>query len=153
MAEQIKLEFELVKRLCEFILLTTADSPASWEEVASDFLKDGNFENCDEFRWLFARCIAQMLSENWLTKATDGAYFEIGLTFKGGTVLRHRTEINAFFDRHFAAPISKIQQAKAAAHAKREKKLRAAEKARQEAERKAEKRKKKAHNLKGCDVR
>lgn len=148
MAEQIKLEFQLVKRLCEFILLTTADSPASWEKVASDFLKDGDLENCDEFRWLFARCIAQMLAENWLTKATDGAYFEIGLTFKGGTVLRHQAEINAFYDRHLAAPISKIQKAKLAAHAKREKQLRAAEKARQEAERKVEKRKKKRRNVK-----
>lgn len=148
MAEQIKLDFETVKGLCEFILLAIADGPASWQKVASDFLKEGDLENCDEFRWLFSRCIAQMLAENWLAKATDDPLFEIGLTFKGGTVLRHRTEINAFYDRHFAAAIRKTEQAKAAAQAKREKHLKAAEKARQKAERKAEKRKKKTRNAK-----
>ncbi|MBS8225752.1 hypothetical protein DYI42_05825 [Vannielia litorea] len=83
-----------------------------------------------------------MLVENWLIKATDGPHYEIGLTFKGGTVLRHITEISAFYDRHFAAIIRKTERAKAAAQAKREKHLKSAEKA----GRKAEKRKKKTRS-------
>lgn len=143
MTKKLKLEFETVQGLCEFILLSVANDPLPLQTVAADFLQDSGFENCDEFRWLFSRCIVQMVAENWLAKANKDPIFKIGLTFKGGTVLRHKNEIRAFYDRHFASIIKRTEQAKAEAQAKREKQLKAAEKARQKAERRTEKQNKK----------
>ena len=139
MTKRFILNFETTQGLCEFILLSVSTEPRPWPTVAADFLKEGDFENCDEFRWLFSRCIAQMLAENWLAKASNDSLYKIGLSFKGGTVIRHKTEIRAFFDRHFALAIREAEQAKAEAQAKRERQLKDSEKARQKAERKAEK--------------
>ena len=150
MVKQLKLDFETVALLCEFILLAVSDAPLAWQEVSKDFLQKEDFENCDEYRWLFPRCIAKMLDENWIAKATDEPLYKIGLTFKGRTVLRHKAEIHAFYDRNFAPNIKKIEQAKAEEQAKREKQLKAAEIAKQKAERKEERRKKRGKKKRGA---
>lgn len=140
--KQLILDFETFEGLCEFILHSVADDPRPCQQIATNFLEDSDFENCDEFRWLFSRCIAKMLDENWVVKATNSPLYEIGLSFKGRTVLRHKAEIRVFYDRYFAAAIGKMEKAKARAKAKHEKKLKEVESARQKAVRKTEKRSK-----------
>lgn len=149
MVKQLQLDFETFQGLCEFILMSVADDPLPWQEVAAKYLEDGDFENCEKFRWLFPRCIAKMLDENWIVKGTDVPLYKIGLSFKGSTVLRHKTEIRAFYDRHFASAIRKAAQAKAEVQAKHEKQLKAAESATRKAERKAEKRNKGSKKKRG----
>lgn len=150
MPKQPKLDFETTQRLCEFALLAVANGPLPWQKIAADCLTDFDFEDCETFRWLFSRCIAQMLAENWIAKATDDPLYEIGLTFKGRTVLRHKAEIRAFYDRHFATTIKNIEHAKAKEQAKREKQLKAADVAKQKAERKAAKRAKRSKKKGGA---
>ena len=112
MAKQIELNFETYSDLCEFVLLSISEQPIAWDVLTHNFLTDRAIENDERFRWLFSRCIAKMIEENWVVKTTDDPMFKIGLSFKGRTVLRHKEEIRIVYERHFALAITRAAEAK-----------------------------------------
>lgn len=123
MAKQIELNFETYRDLCEFVLLSISEQPVAWDILTQNFLTDRAIENDERFRWLFSRCIAKMIEENWVVKTTDDPMFKIGISFKGRTVLRHKEEIRIVYERHFSLAITRAAEAKASAQKKREAKL------------------------------
>ncbi len=123
MVKQIELNFETYRDLCEFVLLSISEQPVAWDILTHNFLTDRAIENDERFRWLFSRCIAKMIEENWVVKTTDDQMFKIGISFKGRTVLRHKEEIRIVYERHFALAITRAAEAKASAQKKREAKL------------------------------
>ena len=109
--KQIQLSVEAVQELSQFVLEEILDGPITWSTLSEKFLEQRSLENDDQFRWLFSRLISRMLEELWIVKISDEDLFEVGITFKGRTVLRHTREISGLFDRHFKNAIETANQA------------------------------------------
>ncbi|WP_114283709.1 hypothetical protein [Candidatus Halocynthiibacter alkanivorans] len=108
---KIELSIDAVQELSEFILEEIVDRPLTWSRLSEQFLELRSIDNDDRYRWLFSRLIAKMLEEHWIAKTSEENLFEVGITFKGRTVLRHKDEIAAIFNRHFAGAIKKAAKA------------------------------------------
>nr|WP_323778473.1 hypothetical protein [Amylibacter sp.] len=108
---KITLSADTFQKLSEFILDEISDGPTHWNELSQKFLEENFFENDESYRWLFSRLVSKMLEEHWIAKASSKASYEIGLTFKGQTVLRHKAEINNLFEIHFKKPIERAEKA------------------------------------------
>ncbi|WP_430448817.1 hypothetical protein [Rhodophyticola sp.] len=137
MVKKIELNFETYRALCEFVLISTSEEPIAWDGLMRQILTDHEIENDEPFRWLYSRCIAKMIEENWVVKTSDDPLFKIGISFKGRTVLRHKDEIRVVYERHFASAITKVSEAKASARKKRELQLKPIHKVTKQEKRKA----------------
>jgi hypothetical protein len=120
MAKKIELNFVTYREICEFVLLSISEEPVSWNLLGHQILTDREIDNDEQFRWLFSRCIAKMIEENWVVKTTVDPLFKIGLSFKGRTVLRHKDEIKVVYERHFSSAIKRASEARVSAQKKRE---------------------------------
>lgn len=107
---QIELSVEAFQELSTFVLCEVFDGPTTWNTLSAKFLERRSVEGDDQFRWLFSRLMCKMLEEHWIEKTSDIYLFEVGITFKGKTVLRHKSEISALYDRHFKCVIEKINR-------------------------------------------
>jgi hypothetical protein len=132
---QTQLSIEAFQGLSEFILVEILENPVTWTRLSKKFLELHSLENDNQFRWLFSRLISKMLNEHWIAKTSDQDLFEVGITFKGRTVLRHKSEISALYDRHFKGEIEKANRESKA----KKKKQRDRVKEEQEAIKKSEK--------------
>ena len=132
---QTQLSIEAFQGLSEFILVEILENPVTWTRLSKKFLELHSLENDNQFRWLFSRLISKMLNEHWIAKTSDQDLFEVGITFNGRTVLRHKSEISALYDRHFKGEIEKANRESKA----KKKKQRDRVKEEQEAIKKSEK--------------
>lgn len=107
---QIELSLEAFHELSTFVLGEILEGPEVWNTLSEKFLERRSLENDERFRWLFSRLLSKMLEEHWIAKTSDEDFFEVGITFKGQTVLRHKSEISALYDRHFESVIEKLNR-------------------------------------------
>lgn len=132
-SQVFELKLETIRNLCLFVLRKILDQPSDWVGIGKEYQGLCAFEDDALFNQAFVRLFTLMREEGWIGSSPDEQRFLVGLTFKGRTVIRHPSEIDAFYTRHFqswAAKIDKdarrkkhLEQQKVAQERKAQKKL------------------------------
>ena len=124
-SQVFELKPETIRKLCLFVLRKILNQPSDWIGIGKEYQDLSAFEGNELFTQVFVRLFTLMREEGWIASSSDEQLFLVGLTFKGQTVIRHPSEIDAFYSRHFRSWEAKVQswRAKVAKDARKEKHL------------------------------